>query len=55
MGNFMLFEDNDDPKPRTLDPFQLEEYLERGEIIITNAEIQDKSKGDILLKGFVVL
>lgn len=55
MGGFMLFEHNKDPEPRTLDPFKLKEYLQRGEIFITEKEIQDRSNGDILSKGLVVV
>lgn len=55
MGGFMLFKDNQDPDPWTLDPFQLEEYLEHSEIDIMKEEIEDKSTGDILTKGLAVL
>lgn len=51
----MLFEDNTDTNPRILNPFELEEYLQCGEIDITENEIQDKSNGDILSKGLVIL
>lgn len=55
MGGFMLFKDNKDPNPRTLSPWNLEEYLASGDIIITEAEIWDRSRGDILSKGFAIL
>lgn len=55
MGGFMVFEDNKDPQPRTLDPFKLEDYLARGEIDITIQEIQDRSKSDSLSKGLVIV
>lgn len=51
----MVLEDNKDPQPRTLDPFKLEEYLARGQIDITTQEIQDRSKGDSLSKGLVMV
>ena len=53
MGGFMLFEDG--REPRTLYPFRLEEYLKSGAIDITEAEIQDKSRGDMLSKGLVIV
>src|ERR1700688_1617164 len=53
MGGFMLCEDG--KEPYTLDPFRLKEYVESSEINITKAEIQDKSQGDILSKGLVIV
>lgn len=55
MGGFMLFKEKQDPNPHTLDPFKLKEYLARGDIIITEEEIRDKSRGDILSKGLVIM
>jgi hypothetical protein len=52
MGGFMLFEDNKDTEPWALNPFDLEDYLQRGEVDITESEIQDKSNGDTLSKAF---
>ena len=53
MGGFMLFEDG--KEPRTLNPFDLEDYVKSGAINITEAEIQDRSRGDILSKGLVIM
>ncbi len=52
MGGFMV-ESNDGPL--VLSPWELEPYLKSGAIEITEKEIQDKSKGDILSKGLVVV
>jgi hypothetical protein len=53
MGGFMGFESG---KPvRTLLPDDLEPYLKSGQICITEEMIKDKSKGDALSKGFVIL
>ena len=53
MGGFMLF-DCDQPS-RTLMPTELESYMQKGEIMISKEEIKDKSKGDVLSKGLVVV
>jgi hypothetical protein len=53
MGGFMLYED--DKPPSILDPRGLEPYLQRGEIDITEKEIQDRSRGDVLSKGLVIV
>lgn len=55
MGGFMVFENNQDPRPRTLDPFKLEDHLARGEIDITAQEIQDRGNGDMLSKALVII
>lgn len=49
----MLYED--DKQPSILDPKGLEPYLKRGEIDITEKEIQDRSRGDVLSKGLVII
>ncbi|KAG1848935.1 hypothetical protein DFJ58DRAFT_662682 [Suillus subalutaceus] len=56
MGGFMLyFED----KPRaTLTPEELERFVHEGSVeipIIAEADIEDRSKGDILSKGIAIL
>lgn len=38
-----------------LDPGDIDTYLRNGQIIMTEEDIRDKSKGDILTKGLVVL
>ncbi|KIM77491.1 hypothetical protein PILCRDRAFT_11937 [Piloderma croceum F 1598] len=53
MGGFMLYED--DKPPSIIDPSDLGPYLRRGEIDITQKEIQDRSRGDVLSKGLVVV
>ena len=53
MGGFMLFESG--KEPCTLSLFHLKDYVKSGVIDITKAEIQDKSRGDILSKGLVIL
>lgn len=56
MGGFMLFEG--DTPVRILLPDDLEELVEKGEIDfprITEKEIQDRSKGDLISKGLVVV
>lgn len=53
MGGFMLCEQ--DKPPIVLDPTELESYLQSGEIDITEKEIRDKSRGDVLSKGLVVV
>ena len=52
----MLFDDNG--SVRTLDPDELQSLAQKGEIdfpCITENEIRDKSKGDVLSKGLVVI
>ena len=56
MGGFMLFDDNG--PVRTIDPYKLQSLAQEGEIdfpCITKNEIQDRSKGDVLSKGLVVI
>ncbi|KAF8163800.1 hypothetical protein B0H34DRAFT_697008 [Crassisporium funariophilum] len=56
MGGFMMHEPN--KEPYTLSPEHMETLLERNEITlpsITEDEINDRSKGDILAKGIVVV
>jgi len=56
MGGFMLF-DNNGPV-RTLDPDELQSLAQNDEIdfpCITENEIRDRSKGDVLSKGLVVI
>ena len=56
MGGFRLF--NDSGPVRTLDPDELQSLAQDGDIDfpgITENEIRDKSKGDVLLKGLVVI
>jgi hypothetical protein len=56
MGGFMLFDG--DQAVRTLFPEELEYLSRMGEIdfpSITEREIRDKSKGDILSKGLVIM
>ena len=56
MGGFMLFEG--DEATRTLTPDLLESLSDKGKIDfpeITENEIQDRSKGDGLTKGLVVI
>ncbi|KAG1762418.1 hypothetical protein EDD22DRAFT_1027991, partial [Suillus occidentalis] len=56
MGGFMLYVDG---KPRaTLNPFELLEFVRKGLVdmpVITEAEIEDRSKGDGLSKGIAIL
>ena len=55
MGGFKFF---DDDGPRTLKPQELQSLTRKGEIDfpdITEREIQDRSKGDALSKGLVVI
>ena len=55
MGGFKFFDDNG---PRTLEPQELQTLARKGEIDfpdITEREIRDKSKGDVLSKGLVVI
>jgi len=44
-----------DKKPYTLSPKELGPHLQNGEIDITKDAIEDKSKGDVLSKGFAIL
>jgi hypothetical protein len=56
MGGFVLFDDND--PVYILDPFELQLLVQHGGIdlsCITEKEIQDRSKGDMLSKGLVVI
>jgi hypothetical protein len=56
MGGFVLF--NDNGPVRTLDPNELQSLARDGEIdfpCITENEIRDRSKGDVLSKGLVVI
>ncbi|KAF8163802.1 hypothetical protein B0H34DRAFT_697016 [Crassisporium funariophilum] len=56
MGGFMMHEP--EKEPYTLSRERMETLLDRGEIDLpstTEAEINDKSKGDILAKGIVVI
>ncbi|KAG1880135.1 hypothetical protein F4604DRAFT_1620150 [Suillus subluteus] len=56
MGGFMLYVDG---KPRaTLDPNELLRFVREGSVdmpVITEAEIEDRSKGDGLSKGIAIL
>ena len=53
MGGFMLF-DNCEPS-HTLLPGELKRHLLDGNIDITEKEVKDKSKGDALSKGLVII
>jgi hypothetical protein len=53
MGGFMLYHGH--TPIRTVLPGELEIHLEHHRIFITEKEIKDRSKGDALLKGFVIL
>jgi hypothetical protein len=56
MGGFVLFDDNG--PVRTLDPDELQSLAQDGEIdfpCITENEIRDRSKGDMLSKGLVMI
>ncbi|TDL14700.1 hypothetical protein BD410DRAFT_757029 [Rickenella mellea] len=56
MGGFMLFDG--DKALYTLTPEKLDELVKDGKIMfpqITKEDIEDKSKGDIVSKGFVIL
>ena len=56
MGGFKLFDEND--PVRTLEPQELQSLARVGEIdfpCITEREIEDRSKGDTLSKGLVVI
>jgi hypothetical protein len=55
MGGFKFFDDNG---PRTLGPQELQSLTRKGEIDfpdITEREIEDRSKGDALSKGLVLI
>jgi hypothetical protein len=52
MGGFMLFDEDGDTEP--LDPMSLEPYLLTGQINISEEEIGDRSKGDLLSKGLAL-
>lgn len=52
MGGFMVQGENE---TYVLEPDEIDFYLRNGQLNITKEDIQDKSKGDILTKGFVVL
>lgn len=53
MGGFMVHEKAN--RYYVLDPGDIGTCLHNGQINITEAHIRDKSKGDILTKGFIVL
>jgi len=53
MGGFMLF--NDDREDGTINLNKLKPYLNAGEINITEKEIEDRSKGNTLTKGLVII
>jgi hypothetical protein len=53
MGGFTLYED--DKPPSILDPRELAPYIQRREIDIRQKEIQDRSCGDTLSKGLVIV
>jgi len=53
MGGFVYYKD--DKPPVILDPTELAPYLQTGEIDITQKEIRDKSRADVLSKGLVVV
>jgi hypothetical protein len=53
MGGFMLYRDK--TPFRALQLGELDGYIERNRILITEKEIEDRSRGDALLKGFVAL
>lgn len=50
-----MVHDMDDGKDYVLDGDEIDAYLSSGQINITEEQIQDRSKGDILSKGLVVL
>ncbi|KAG1730934.1 uncharacterized protein EDB91DRAFT_1085229 [Suillus paluster] len=56
MGGFMLYVDD---KPRaTLTPRELQHFISDGSVdmpVITEADIEDRSKGDVLSKGVAIL
>ncbi|KAF9466992.1 hypothetical protein BDZ94DRAFT_1250264 [Collybia nuda] len=54
MGGIMVHDTNDG-KDYLIHPDNICAYLRDGQIIITEKEIRDKSKGDALTKGFVVV
>ncbi|KAF9466986.1 hypothetical protein BDZ94DRAFT_1305846 [Collybia nuda] len=52
MGGFAV---QGDERYYLLKPKDLRAYLDRGEINLTEEQVQDRSKGDMFTKGFVVL
>jgi hypothetical protein len=54
MGGFML-RSKDSDQAYVLHPEEIDTYLRNGRIDFTEEDIQDKSKGDSLTKGLVVL
>lgn len=50
-----MVHDTNDGKDYVLDEDEIDAYLSRAQINITEEQIQDRSKGDILSKGLVVL
>ncbi|KAG6909621.1 hypothetical protein DXG01_016403 [Tephrocybe rancida] len=55
MGGFEVCESDDTSTASRLDPASLTPYLEKHQITITEDEIMDKSKGDLLSKSLVLL
>jgi hypothetical protein len=53
MGGFMIYDDDD--QPRLLLSHDLKRHLSEGDINVSEKEIKDKSKGDMLSKGIVLL
>ncbi|KAG6914726.1 hypothetical protein DXG01_015737 [Tephrocybe rancida] len=55
MGGFRVCNPDSSIEPFTLDPEDLEPYLKDHDIDISELEIQDRSKGDVLAKSLVLL
>lgn len=59
MGGFVLLKDGEEPRTLFIDNIEhqqeLESCLRNGDIHITEAEIKDRSKSDILAKAFVII
>lgn len=59
MGGFVLLKDGEQPRTLFIDNIEhqqeLESCLRNGDIHITEAEIKDRSKSDILAKAFVII
>ncbi|OAX34860.1 hypothetical protein K503DRAFT_851470 [Rhizopogon vinicolor AM-OR11-026] len=56
MGGFLLYV-NDKPRA-TLKPYELQVFVQEGSVnmpVITEADIEDRSKGDVLSKGVAIL
>ena len=53
MGGFMVYDD--DRSYHTLQPDELEGLLKDGKINITEKEIRDKGRGNVLSKGLVLI